>query len=93
MTPTQTPLIDLLRNIPLDARLIYEHSPIHSQSIPVGRLAAESVAEIEALRKDAERYRWLRDVAQPDDAERIWHGSLGRFTDSDVDAAMREQTP
>ncbi len=63
----ETPLLDLLRAVPADARMIYEHDAFHSANIPVGRLCAEAVQEIEALRedvadvgKDAARYRWLR---------------------------------
>lgn len=63
----QTPLIDLLRSIPSDARMVYEETPTSSHSIPVGRLAAEAVAEIERLtaevkatKQDALRYRWLK---------------------------------
>lgn len=47
---SQTPLLDLLRAVPADARQVYEHGPTHSQNIPFGRLAAEAVAEIERLR-------------------------------------------
>lgn len=45
----QTPLVDLLRATPEDARLIYEHSPTHSQSIPVGRHAKEAAEELKQL--------------------------------------------
>lgn len=54
---TETPLLDLLKSVPADARMIYEHSPIESSSIPVGVLAKRAAdaletqdAEIEALR-------------------------------------------
>lgn len=52
MSGCETPLLDLLRAVPADARLVYEHSPIHIQSIPVGVLAAKCVAEIERLTDD-----------------------------------------
>lgn len=58
-----TPLIDLLRRVPADARVSHEHSEYERSYIDVGRLCAEALAEIERLRglqKDAARYRWLR---------------------------------
>lgn len=45
----QTPLLDLLRGIPADARMTYEHHPTHHQMIPVGRLAHEAAARIAGL--------------------------------------------
>jgi hypothetical protein len=45
----ETPLLALLADIPADARMIYEHSPTHSQSIPVGVLAARCAAILRAL--------------------------------------------
>ena len=63
----ETPLLDLLSYVPTDARMIYNHGPTHSQSIPVGVLCQRSAAEItrlraeaEALRRDAERLNGLR---------------------------------
>jgi hypothetical protein len=63
------------------------------------RAAAKRDAEIEALRKDAERYRWLREnrVSENDDGEKcvyFWadFGYSGGL-DAAIDAAMREQTP
>lgn len=44
-----TPLVESLEAVPLDARLIYEHSPIESQSIPVGRLCREAAAILRTL--------------------------------------------
>lgn len=58
MTAKQTPLLDLLRSVPADARLSYEHSPIEYSMIPVGRLAAEAADEIERL------CRALHEVAE-----------------------------
>ena len=45
-----TPLDDLLRRVPSDARMTYEHDPHSHSMIPVGRLCAEALAEIERLR-------------------------------------------
>jgi hypothetical protein len=53
--PKQTPILDLLRDIPADARMVYEVNPTHHQSIPVGVLAHQAADEIERLRADLER--------------------------------------
>lgn len=45
----QTPIIDLLRDIPADARMVYEVTSTHHQSIPVGVLAKNAADEIERL--------------------------------------------
>lgn len=58
-------------------------------------------ADIDALRADAERYRWLRSnalamdaVADPDNLVSVWHGtdpamkSEGRTLDAAIDAAI-----
>lgn len=46
-----TPLIDLLRDVPAGARVIYEHSPTHHQQLMVGQLCKEAADEIEGLRE------------------------------------------
>lgn len=46
----KTPLLDLLRSVPADARVSYEHSPTDYSMIPAGRLCAEAADEIERLR-------------------------------------------
>jgi len=51
----QTPIIDLLRDIPADARMVYEVTPTHHQSIPVGVLAKKAADEIERLTDKIER--------------------------------------
>lgn len=45
----QTPLIDLLRGVPADARMTYEVNPTHHHMIPVGRLCADAVADLSNL--------------------------------------------
>lgn len=46
MNAQQTPLIDLLKNVPRTARLLVEEN--HSTtSIPVGKLCADAVEELE----------------------------------------------
>ena len=63
----QTPILDLLRDVPEDARQVYEHDSMHSQNIPFGRLAAEAADEIERLRaalvaQPAEPVAWMLDT-------------------------------
>jgi len=48
--PKQTPILDLLRDIPADAHMVYEVNPTHHQSIPVGVLAHQAADEIDRLR-------------------------------------------
>ena len=55
--PKQTPILDLLRDIPADARMVYEVNPTHHQSIPVGVLAHQAADEIDRLR--ASRDDWM----------------------------------
>ena len=50
----ETPLLDLLKSVPSDARLIYEHSPIESSFIPVGVLAKKAADALEAQAREIE---------------------------------------
>lgn len=45
----QTPLIDLLRNTPLDAVATYEHHPTEHSHIPYGYQAHQAADEIDRL--------------------------------------------
>lgn len=56
----QTPIIDLLRDIPADARMVYEVTSTHHQSIPVGVLAKQAADEIKRL--TAERNELRRQI-------------------------------
>ncbi len=53
MNAKQTPLIDLLNAVPKTARLLVEEENFSTRSIPVGKLCADAVEEIESLRKAA----------------------------------------
>jgi hypothetical protein len=46
----QTPILDLLRGVPIDARMTYEVSPTHHHMIPVGRMCAQAAEEIVRVR-------------------------------------------
>ena len=58
--PKQTPILDLLRDIPADARMVYEVNPTHHQSIPVGVLAHQAADEIDRLRAERDDNAWWR---------------------------------
>jgi hypothetical protein len=71
----QVPFIELLRWVPADARLSYEHHPTSHSMFPVGRYCNEAADEIESLRtqlvvKDAEIAR-LREWTKADKTETI----------------------
>ena len=51
MNAKQTPLIDLLNAVPKTARLLVEEDNFSTRCIAVGKLCADAVDEIEALRK------------------------------------------
>ena len=92
MEAKQTPLIDLLENVPRDTVLVVEHDQFSSSSYPVGRLCHEAaaalravLAEVERLREDAERYRWLRDREIPEWLD-LWHQNPDRI-DAAIDQA------
>jgi len=57
-TACDTPLIELLRNVPADARAEYEHSKFSHSNIPYGHLchtAADKLETIESAFKDRVR--------------------------------------
>lgn len=49
MEAKQTPLIDLLENVPRDTVLVVEHDQFSSSFHPVGRLCHEAAAELRRL--------------------------------------------
>jgi hypothetical protein len=66
----------------------YEHEVMTGRSEQHERL----VAEVERLRADAERYRWLRDEAGAYQWESFgWLAGPGDGTDAAIDAAMRQE--
>lgn len=80
-----TPLVDLLRHVPADARLVVDSDDgLATQYIPIGRLAAEAISELTRLRSlveadaEVERVLALSDdeviaeaVAAGDDPEQV----------------------
>lgn len=90
----QTPLIDLLRGVPKDGRDMYEHDTTHHQNVPYGRLCHEAADEIESLRRDAERYRYLRERNPRNDCcDQCGYDGLelrvGKLLDAHIDAAIK----
>lgn len=57
MEAKQTPLIDLLENVPRDTVLVVEHDQFSSSSHPVGRLCHEAAAALRAVLAEVERLR------------------------------------
>ena len=56
-TPRQTPLVELLLAVPEDARLIYEHSPTESQSIPVGPMCRQAAMELATATRERDEWK------------------------------------
>jgi hypothetical protein len=61
--------------------------PDESYTSPEARDAIALAAEVEALRKDAERYRWLRDE-QPNECCCSWSKHLMDVPNTEFDAAI-----
>lgn len=78
----QTPLLDLLRAVPRDARATYEHHSTSHSFFPYGRYAHEAADRIVALEAECAR---LRRVAKP-------IGEL-RISAAEILAALRELGP
>ncbi len=79
-TPRQTPLVELLLAVPEDARLIYEHSPTESQSIPVGPMCRQAAMELATATRERDEARalnveWSKKaetwMASPEAAQRL----------------------
>lgn len=66
----------------------------HAMRVTIAQLEAR-LAEVEALRKDAERYRWLRDSAGNDIMEKLMAECSpprwDELVDAAIDAAMGER--
>jgi len=75
--PRQTPLVELLLAVPEDARLIYEHSPTESQSIPVGPMCRQAAMELATATRERDEARAeverLRKTL--DEIATYWNGS------------------
>jgi len=78
--PRQTPLVELLLAVPEDARLIYEHSPTESQSIPVGPMCRQAAMELATATSECDEARalnveWSKKaetwLATPEAAQRL----------------------
>ena len=65
---------------PTDDKLILDQ--LRQQGLWIGKVTSPTPPDAEALRRDAERYRWLRDNAA---------GFSGRTLDAVTDAALRRE--
>jgi hypothetical protein len=81
----QTPLVDLLRSVPEDARLIYTHGPYEHQHIPVGKLCRSAADKLESY-EQSEPVASLMTHLQSGDVELVWN-------DDGFDRAMWAETP
>ena len=73
MSETKTPLIDLLKRVPDDARLVIDDPDgLSTTYIPVGRLCAEAVTTLQSLSKqtwvgitDEEYFQYQMKINKP----------------------------
>ena len=79
--PRQTPLVELLLAVPEDARLIYEHSPTESQSIPVGPMCRQAAMELATATRERDEARI--SVAMLWAAAKLAESALADIGDSD----------
>ena len=70
-TCAETPLLDLLRGVPLDARMTYKVNPTHHHMIPVGAHCAAAADEIERLQAEVRTLRNALWKACADDEEAV----------------------
>ena len=65
------------------------------QTMDAAGIPLPAEAELESLRKDAERYRWLRDSSNDTQAENLiannWEGGLDSVIDAAIAAAPKEK--
>lgn len=87
----ETPLIDLLLNVPADARMTYEHSPTHHQMIPVGKLCQQAAATLQGSAALPSEAMIEAMVAAWPDADA--HHGIRETCEDLLRAAMRAATP
>ena len=75
---------------PTDDKLILDH--LRQQGLWIGKVTSPAPPDAEALRRDADRYRWLRDKAPPDigDMASVRDSHDPSEIDAAIDAAMKE---
>ena len=88
----ETPLLDLLQSIPLDARAEYEHNRMHHSFYPYGSICHRAANEILRLRaelakRDAVVEKFLEDAHETIidylDSDMLWSGNaFGRELES-----------
>jgi hypothetical protein len=53
----KTPLVDLLRGVPKDGRVMYERNPMEHQNIPYGPMCHDAADEIERLTNERDWWK------------------------------------
>jgi hypothetical protein len=89
MEAKQTPLIELLEQVPHDARVVVEHDQFSSSSHPVGRLCHEAAAALRARLAQPEMNQWhgLTDEEVKYIADSEWEEAFVRL----VEAKLKEK--
>lgn len=86
---TDQDLVAMLREIALDEKTSWDGWS--AQDVATVESAADAIerltAEVEALRKDAERYRWLRDTPWPAELQTVIQLHSNAIWDRAIDAA------
>lgn len=86
----QTPLIDLLENVPRDAVLVVEHDQFSSSFHPVGRLCHEAAA---ALRVHVAALEEVAEVCRGTTCQMIEAAQQPAAVDGAIDRARFERAP
>jgi hypothetical protein len=87
MEAKQTPLIELLEQVPHDARVVVEHDQFSSSSHPVGRLCHEAAAALRARLAQPEMNQWHGLT----DEEKEHFRGLGFVGVLEVEAKLKER--
>ena len=84
MEAKQTPLIELLEQVPHDARVVVEHDQFSSSSHPVGRLCHEAAAALRARLAQPEMNQWhgLTDEEVKYIADSEWEEAFVRLVEA-----------
>ncbi len=91
MEAKQTPLIELLEQVPHDARVVVEHDQFSSSSHPVGRLCHEAAAALRARLAQPEMNQWhgLTDEEKEKLVEAFYGTDIQRL--EAVEAKLKEK--
>ncbi|NBW38855.1 MAG: hypothetical protein EBR30_28340 [Cytophagia bacterium] len=93
MEAKQTPLIELLEQVPHDARVVVEHDQFSSSSHPVGRLCHEAAAALRARLAQPEMNQWhgLTDEEVSDVIDGVLEGGGWLDVARALEAAIKDK--